>query len=167
MDELKKVFEARDTAFEKKTIEIFELIHTTLVCVTEFLNDVDPIFAAGSITWEDANLMDDMVIIVGMVDYMPGTTIEMDGNLITITEENIDYFQRVVHMSLPFELVEAGNENELMEFLQRIHEEQTASQLSTSLDESKKPELETDFDLSKLTDEQRQALMLYNMKGKS
>ena len=52
-------------------------------------------------------------------------------------------------------------------FLQRIHEEQTASQLSTSLDESKKPELETDFDLSKLTDEQRQALMLYNMKGKS
>ena len=165
MEELKKVFEARDSAFEKKTHEIFELIHTSLVCVTEFLNDVDPIFNAGEITWEDANLVDDLVVIVGMLDYTPGTTVEVDGNLISVTEENLDYFQRVVHMSLPFDLVASSNEEDITRFLYELHNKGNTSDFSEPLEDN--INVAADFDLTKLTKEQRQSLMLYNNKEKN
>ena len=165
MEELRKVFEARDKAFEKKTFEIFEIIHDTLVCVTNFLDDIDPICAAGTITWEDANLVDDLVVVIGMVEYTPGTTMEMDGNLITITKENLDYFQRVVHMSLPFDLVESANEEDIMKFLYNINKEKEASEFSEVVDGNPKASME--FDLTKLTDEQRQALQFFTSKGKN
>ena len=165
MEELKKVFEARDSAFEKKTHEIFELIHTSLVCVTEFLNDVDSIFNAGDITWEDANLVDDLVVIVGMLEYAPGTTVKVDGNLISVTEENLDYFQRVVHMSLPFDLVASSNADDITRFLYDLHNNSNKSDFSELVED--KPSSIADFDLTKLTEEQRQSLMFYNGKEKN
>jgi len=165
MGTLKELFEERDEAFKQQTFKIFELIHTTLVCVTEYLNSIDPVFAAGQVAWEDANLMDGMVLIVGIVDYTPGTQIEIEGETITITESNLDYFQRVVHMSLPFELVESSNEANIIEFLKMIHEKQKAESFSTPINDTPPPD--DDFDLSQLTEEQRQAYMLFNTKGKS
>lgn len=168
MEELKKVFEERDSAFEKKTLEIFNIIHISLVCVTEFLNDIDPIFAAGDVAWEDANLIDDLVIVIGMVHYTPGTTVEIDGNMVSITEENLDYFQRVVHMSLPYDLVLSSDEDAILEFLHNMHDEGKAEDISEPIESGAIPgeATSTDFDLTKLTDEQRQALMYYNIKEK-
>jgi len=169
MEELKKVFEERDSAFEKKTLEIFDIIHTSLVCVTEFLNDIDPIFNAGVVAWEDANLIDDLVVIIGMVHYTPGTAIEIDGNMISITEENLDYFQRVVHMSLPYDLVSSSDEDAITNFLHKIHQENKTNDFSEPLESggASNEATATDFDLTKLTDEQRRALMFYNIKEKN
>jgi len=164
MTDLKDIFYARDEAFAEKTMEIFEAIHTALVCITEFLNETDPNCAAGNISWEDANLMDDLVVIIGMVDYEHGTIIESDGNEITITNDNIQYFQRIVHMSLPYEMVLSSNEEDIMEFLHTMgtnYPIEFTKSVDIPSDDS------TEFDLSKLTEEQRRSLMFHHMKGKN
>jgi hypothetical protein len=164
MTELKDIFDARDEAFAKKTMEIFGIIHTALVCITEFLNETDPSVASGNVSWEDANLMDDLVVIIGMVNYEEGTVIENDGNKITITNDNIEYFQRIVHMSLPYEMVLSSNEEDIMEFLHTMgtnHPIEFTESVDTPPDDS------MEFDLSKLTEEQRRSLMFHHMKGKN
>jgi hypothetical protein len=167
MSKLKEIIDTRDSSFQEKTLEIFELIHTTLVCVTEFLNDADPICAAGNLTWEDANIMEDLVVIIGMVEYVAGTEMEVDGNMVKITDENVEYFQRVVHMSLPFDLVEAGNEKDIIEFLHTMHGELNAADFSEIVEETTTESAEVDFDLTKLTEEQRRSLMMHGPKEKN
>ncbi len=165
MEELEKIFEARDMAFEKQTHEIFDIIYTTLVCVTTFLGDIDPIFAAGNILWEDVNLVDGGIVIIGMVDYTEGTEIEVDKNTVMVTEDNIEYFRRIVHMSLPIDLVYKDDESVIMEFLYNMHSQDNVSTFSEPLEPgiNNNPE----FDLSKLTEQQRQSLMLHNNKEKN
>ena len=106
--------------------------------------------------------MEDLVVIIGMVDYTPGTVIENDGNTVTITDDNIEYFQRVVHMSLPYDMVRSSNEDEIAEFLRTMGTDHPI-EFTEPVDA---PPTATDFDLSKLTEEQRRSLMLHNMKGK-
>lgn len=165
MEELEKIFEARDIAFEEQTNEIFNMIHTTLMCVTTFLSDIDPIFAAGNIAWEDVNLVDGGIIIIGMVDYTEGTEMEVDGNTISITKDNIEYFRRIVHMSLPLDLVYEDNEDVIMEFLYHMHNQDNVATFSEPLEPAINQSNE--FDLSKLTDQQRQSLMFHNNKEKN
>lgn len=165
MEDLQKMLKARDSAFEEKTLEIFKLINTTLVCVTTFLSDIDPLCDAGTFTWEDANIVDDLLVVMGSVDYTPGTTFESDGNEITITEENLEYFRRVVHMNVPLELATTNDEDAIMEFLYTMHEEKSAEEFSETID--KFIPSATEFDLTQLTDEQLQSLKFYNMKARS
>jgi len=164
MEELEKIFEARDVAFEKQTYKIFDIIHTTLVCVTTFLRNIDPVFAAGTIMWEDVNLVDDGIVIIGMVDYTEGTEMEVDNNTIIVTKDNIEYFRRIVHMSLPIDLVYEDSEDVIMEFLYNMHSQDNISTFSEPLEVEINNN--TDFDLTKLTEQQRQSLMLHSNKEK-
>lgn len=165
MEKLEKIFEARDMAFEKQTHEIFDIIHTTLVCVTTFLSDIDPVFEAGTIMWEDVNLVDGGIVIIGMVDYTEGTEMEVDNNTVIVTKDNIEYFRRIIHMSLPLDLVYEDNEDVIMEFLYNMHSQDNVSTFSEPL----VPAVNNnpDFDLTKLTEQQRQSLMFHNNKEKN
>jgi len=163
MEDLQKMLKARNSAFEEKTLEIFKLINTTLVCVTTFLSDIDPLCGAGTFTWEDANIVDDLLVVMGSVDYAPGTTFESDGNEITITEENLEYFQRVVHMNIPLELATTNDEDAIMDFLYTMHEEKSMEEFSETIDNSNP--VATEFDLTQLSDKQLQSLKFYNMKA--
>jgi len=172
MENLKELFNKRDSVFEAATLEIFKKINTTLTCVTTFLNEIDPMVNAGKIVWEDSSLHedDDLITIVGMVEFTPGTSVEIDGETIEVTEETVEYLNRVIHMSLPYDLVEADNGQEITSFLQDIHaEEMERNMLESSDDEDNIPTQQTgpDFDLTKLTEEQRQALDLYNAREKN
>jgi len=157
---LEKIFEARDIAFEKQTHEIFDIINTTLVCINTFLNDIDPIFAAGHILWEDVNLVDGGIVIIGMVDYTIGTEMEIDNNTVVITEDNLEYFRRIVHMTLPLDLVYEDDEEVILEFLYSMHAQDNVGAFSEPLEPGGNNN--PDFDLTKLTDKQRQSLMLHN-----
>jgi len=164
MEEIKKIFKKRDTAFEKQTLEIFKLINTALVSVTRFLNDIDPTCEAGDLSWEDTNLVDDLIIIIGTVRFTPGTTVEIDGELISITEDNLEYFNRIIHMSLPYDLVVEGDEDIITEFLYDIHNEEIAKEALALHEESQGEDLK--FDLTQLTDEQKLALELFHAREK-
>lgn len=165
MENLKNMFTIRDDEFEKRTLEIFAVIHTSLVCVTEFLDEIDPFFSAGNVTWEDTNLVDDLIVIIGIVEYDPDTTIELEGEVIQVTEDNLEYFQRVVHMSLPFNLVVNGDEEEIMDFLYELHGQENEEDTLPLIDEV--PQSNTDFNLTELTDKQQQSLLLYNNNNKT
>jgi len=164
MKNLEEIFDIRDTAYAKQTNKIFDAIITTLSCVNIFLNDIDPIFDAGNIIWEEVNLIDGGIIIIGMIDYKEGTKITVDGNIIEITKNNIEYFRRVVHMTLPLDLVYTNDEDIIMEFLYNSHNESNINSFSEPL------ELENnniEFDLTKLTEKQRVALVLYDTAYKN
>lgn len=164
MEEIKKIFKKRDSAFEKQTLEIFKQINTALVSVTRFLNDIDPTCEAGNLSWEDTNLVDDLIVIIGTVQFTPNTTVEIDGELVSITEDNMDYFNRVIHMSLPYDLVVEGDEDIITEFLYDIHNEEIAKEALAAHEESQGTDL--DFDLSKLSDDQMHALELFHAREK-
>lgn len=176
MEDLKELFTARDTAFEEKTRKIFELMNTSLVCVTKFLNSTDPMFEAGKISWEDANLVDDLVVIIGMVHYEPGTIVDVGGSVVSITEENIEYFQRVVHMSLPIKLVTSSNEDDIMQFLHNLLAtnqgddfkdviNNAPSGVNDHPDSIVSNQNSLDFDLTQLSEEQAQAFKFNNNKN--
>jgi len=165
MTDLKTLFDKRDEQFSKETIKIFEKINTTLGCVTAYLSDVNEAVAQGIISWEDTTIMDDTIIIIGMVDYEIGSTIALAGMDFTISEENIDEFQSVIHMQVPFKLADEGDEDKLMDYLYEFGEGKNMDEFQSLISPTKIPVLEHEFDLSELSEEQRQSLKLSNPKG--
>lgn len=165
MENLKAIFNERDDVFSKRTHKIFSLINTTLVCVTEFLNTNDPMFQAGSITWEEVELEEDLVSIMGFIEYEPGTTVEVDNNIISVTSENIDYFQRIIHMSLPYELVVESDGGEILKFLQKLKDDGKGDDFGKII--AGAPDGSIDFDFTKLTKAQQAALIHDNIKTKN
>ena len=98
-----------------------------------------------------------MVIIIGMVDYQIGSTVTLANTDFRITNENIDNFQRVVHMSVPFDLAEEGNSDKIMQYLYDISSDKDIDDFSNVITPT--PAMrEDDFDLSELYEEQLQAL---------
>jgi hypothetical protein len=164
MADLKALFKARDDQFSKETFKIFKLIEVTLGCVTAYLSDIDEAVGQGIISWEDTSIVDDMVVVIGMVDYEPNETISLYGQEYKITEENLDEFQRVVHMSVPLDLVEEGSEQNIMDYLYNIGDDKDIDEFSDVITPAA-AKLEEEFDLSELTEEQIQSLKLHNPKG--
>ena len=165
MADLKALFKARDEKFTQETLEIFKLIHTTLGCVTAYLSDIDEAVQQGIITWEDTSIVDDSVVVIGMVEYEPGETITLFGKDFKITEENIEEFQRIVHMSVPIDLVEEANEEKIMNYLYDIGEDKDINEFSNVISPPAAAKLDEEFDLSELTEEQIASLKMHNIKG--
>ena len=165
MADLKALFRARDEKFLEETLKIFNLIKTTLGCVTAYLSDVDEAVQQGIVTWEDTSIVDDSVVVIGMVDYEPGETITLYGTEFKITEENIDEYQRVVHMSVPVDLVEEGNEQNIMNYLYNLGSGKSIEEFSNVIAPPAATKLEDEFDLSELSEEQIASLKMHNIKG--
>jgi len=171
MSDLKQLFKERDELFEKKTLEVFSKIEGAIEAVTIFLTDIDDLIAQGKISWEDANMIDDLVILIGMVTYEPGDTVNISEDLdIIINEENLDSFQRIVHMSVPLDLVEKNDKDTILSFLYEMNIERTSEEFSSVLDETTKIPInkEEEFDLTDLDEHQIQSLKYFSdNKGKN
>jgi hypothetical protein len=163
MEDLKLLFKKRDEHHSKETLKIFKQINTTLGCVSSYLYETDPSISQGIMSWEDLSLVDDLVILVGMVTYEVGTEINLGGLIITVDEENLEDLQSFIHMSVPLALVEEDDEDKLMDYLFSQDNEGAGEVSSLGNIEPAKQDLE--FDLSELTEEQRQALKLTTPKG--
>jgi len=161
MEHLKALFKVRDEHFTTHSTKILNEIRTTLECVTNFLADVDDSISQGAITWEEATLMDDLMIVLGSVNYKPGTTPYVNGVQVPITEENCAEIQQLVHMSLPLELVISNDREEIMKYLySEIEGFENMEDMVEAVTQS-----DVEFDLSDLTEEQRQALKFSTVKG--
>jgi len=163
MKDLKALFFERDKFFSDKTLEIFKEIDTTLSAVTAFLSDIDDMVSQGTITWEDASYLEDLVVIIGVVQFDVGKIITVGQAEIEITLENTEQFNRVVHMSVPVELVLENDPEEILEFLYRMG---TDSEQETIEMKAMGEYNDMEFDLSELSDEQRKQLEMYDKKGK-
>lgn len=124
MSDLTDLLHARDEAYEKQTSAFFKQIHTIIAATETFINSNDPLIAAGSISWEDVNIVEDNLIhLIGIVEYVPGITLHIDGQHLLLTQDNIEYFTRVIHFTLPLTLVEAANPQQILEYLEKIKAE--------------------------------------------
>ncbi len=154
MNNLKNLYSKRDEVFADRTYEIFEKIDTTLSCVTVFLTDIDDLVAQGVIAWEDTSLVDDFVIVIGTVQYNLDDVLTIGDKKIKLTLDNLTQFERVVHMSIPYNLVLENDKDNIIEYLYSI-----GADLDNDFSTMQIPVVNTDFDLTELSDEQRQSLM--------
>jgi hypothetical protein len=164
MEDLKALFEVRDEQYSKETTKIFKLINNTVTCVTAYLCDMDERVAQGIVKWEDVSIIEDMLVVIGSVNYEVGTTITLDGKEYQIREDNIDEFQSVAHMSIPLDMAIDDDEDEIMAYLYDIGMDSNIEDF-TSVLTPHHDSIESEFDLSELSEEQIQALKLSTAKG--
>jgi len=165
MQDLKSLVAARDKSNAEFTLKIFKQIGAALGCVTAYLTDIDNYVAQGIITWEDVSIMEGMLIVMGTVNYNVGDTIELGDEEIIMTEENVDEFQQIVHMTLPFELAEEGDEDKILEYLYKTADTNSLDDFSEIV-MPPPAVLDEEFDLSELSDEQIQSLKLQTIKSR-
>ncbi len=163
MKELSTIIEARDKKFKEGTIEIFLAIDLSIECVEAFLSGVEPMFAAGSFSWNDVFHEDGLITILGVVSFEDGMTIETDEGTINITKDNLEYFQRVVRMALPYDLVANGERDAIMVFLEKLHKSGKGQDFEEINQNAPHVQTAADFDLSELTNDQQAALKMYNI----
>lgn len=162
MKELSEIIKERDDKFTEATIEIFLSIDLCIEVVEEFLCSIDSMFAAGHFTWNDVYLEDDLITLLGMVEFDIGITIETDEGTVNITDDNVEYFQRVVRMALPYKLVTTGTRDEITVFMEKLHLSGKGQGFNEQVI-NPAPTEKSEFDLSKLSTEQQAALKLYNI----
>lgn len=162
MKRLSDIINERDIKFKDLTMEIFQIMDLSIECVEEFLGGNDPMFDIGYFSWNDVFLEEGLVTILGIVSFDDGTVVETDEGTVNITSDNIEYFERVVRMVLPYELVASGNKEEIMDFLQQLQTSGKGDDFNDIIKNA--PEPQVDFDLSDLSEEQRESLLLYTNK---
>jgi len=152
METLKKLYNVRDEIFADKTYEIFKHIDNTLACVTLYLTDIDDMVAQGIIAWEDTTLVEDLVVVIGTVQYNVGEFLTIDNKEIEITKDNKEKYEQVVHMSIPYDLVIEDDKDNIIEFLYTVGSESELTHIGIPI------ETNNDFDLTELSEEQLTAL---------
>lgn len=164
MEDLKPIYKKRDKRYTKENRKLLELIDTTLKCVTAYLTKINPAILQGIISWEDTSLMDDMVIVMGMLSYEVGKTIDIGGTKIVVTEDNVNELQHMVHMAVPIDLVEEANSEKITEYLQNLDADYDV-EADTTIIELPASAPEQEFDLSELSEEQLENLRLSPIKS--
>ena len=107
-------------------------------------------------------------MLLGFVNYESGQEFLMGGELVEITEDNKDYFQRVLRIGIPLTVALVNTKESVIQFLLNLN----SAVMEEPVDESPpikiKPDTneEMEFDLDELTDEQKLALDMFDKAGK-
>lgn len=163
MEDLKPLYKKRDKRYTKENRKLLELIDTTLKCVTAYFVKINPAIFQGIISWEDTSVMDDMVIVMGMLSYELGKTIDIGNTKIVVTEDNVNELQHMVHMAVPIDLVEEADSEKITKYLQSLDGDYDI-EADSAIIELPTPVHENEFDLSELSEEQLENLKLSSLK---
>lgn len=165
-EQIIKMFKQRDEFFSRATKRILNSLPTSLFeGIYQFLN----LEEGSKVVWEDVGLVeakdkDPLVVLIGAVTYTPGSVAHLqNGQDVKITEELAGYFQRVMRIGVPVGLVSTGTTTDIVNFLQktvRIEDDDSIDDLPTTPTEHKVIPInqQKEFDLTVLTDEQREKL---------
>lgn len=169
LQELVSLFEHRDRVTTQESAKIFGRMTHVLDGIDEFLTKTDSAYASGEMSWEDVQLIEDtgMVIVFGILHFMPGSMVDIAGNEIPVTESNAPSFQRMVRIGLPLALISLNSREEITKFLGTVEtrEETIDSNNVRNLSEVAQTEAQ-DFDWDALTEEQTKALITNNVSQK-
>lgn len=165
MSELKELFTQRDEAFKTSTDEILATLATAIEGITKFLDGRNEV-RGGNLSFEDVMLFSGMeeneegyVMLVGVISYAPGQTFTLpSGEVVAVTDFTADYFRRMLRIGIPYKLAVEGSMEDIVKFMEEtaVQEQEMVDAVDASLDEDR-----SEFDLSELTDEQKEALMLH------
>lgn len=172
--ELESLFEYRDKVVQDASQEIFHKIKHILSGIGVFLSRTDSAYDSGVMQWEDVQYMEDndIIVVFGILGFMPGSKIDLGGKVVDITESNANTFQRMVRIGVPIALASEGTQEEVIEFLGGIeqkHElldENNVRNLASELPLRPQQKKLRDFDWGELTDDQKNALVINNVSQK-
>ena len=169
MDLLQLLYK-RDEQFKEYTQSIYNEIPIVIESIGIYLSSF-PVnnFHEGIVKWEDISLYEDNLMIFGMLTYNVGAVVDIDGEEMTITEDNAIYFQRAIRMGIPVELAIKGTTESIVHYLNMLHAKEQMHQrdlISTPMAGPEVSEkLGDEFDLDGLSDEQKQAYRMSETKG--
>lgn len=155
-----ELFADRQATFDKNTQKILDSIAPALEAVHEFMDAETVEKAGGSLKWEDISLGDGdsegpFLILIGVISFPPGTEMDtVNGGSVVVTEDTAPYFRRLVRAGIPVEITTKTKE-EVVAYLKKVEEDELKQSEADFLEAA--TQQETDFDLSKLTEEQRKA----------
>jgi len=173
MKDVQALLEQRDELFRDQTVTALGLAEDTLIGIREYLISIDSSYEPGQFVWEDISLFEnELLMLIGYVSYEPGTSFQLDGEIIEITEDNKDYFDRILRIGIPLSIVKQNSKAVVIGFLTNLNNaiedesldaREEIEQVEDSL--AKQPS-KYDFDLDELTDEQRTSLAFVRKSGK-
>lgn len=166
----------RDKSFKKATNDIFAKIPQALETFQELILEQEPLKNGSVIQWTEISLIssgleEPLLIIVGLVTFPIGSKVSLvTGESIVITADTAQYFPpRLIRIGLPLKIIESSKE-EIKDFILKSDEVQSEENELQEIKNieplktiaSKKDSVTTsdDFDLTQLTEEQRQNLIV-------
>lgn len=172
--ELESLFEYRDKIVREASEQIFSKISHVLGGIDLFLSRTDQAYASGSMSWEDVQYMEDndIIVVFGILSFVPGSKFDLNGKIIEITEANADAFQRMVRIGVPIGLASTGTEEDVIKFLggvEQRHEaldENNVRNLASEMPALPRKKKQDDFNWGELTDEQKRFLVVGNASRK-
>lgn len=154
--DITEMFQQRDIMFSRETKNLLSAIDPTIIGITQYLDTEPGLMGDSTLEWEGVNLVDDMVTVVGVIHYTPGTQLMVDGGLLDITDNNCEYFQQIVRVGIPIDVVATQSADTIYAYLvnlptQTSDVENTDTTTSTPM---------AGFDVSILTPDQQVAIVL-------
>jgi len=166
MSTIRELFNQREFAYLTLSQDILDEIGPTVLdAVIEMLNLDDE-----DVSWEDIQLIDDVITLVAFVLYRPGdiATIETKEKVL-ITEETVDIYKRVIRIGIPLDVAETGTKENIITFLRNIQATKDANKTTDPDTKASEPKMNLTydgFDMSELSDEQLRQLQSVTSKDK-
>jgi hypothetical protein len=159
IDSMVKLFQTRITEYTNITNVLIEEFEVIRIGALEYLkrNNMMKI-ATGNLIWREVEYTpnDGMVVLSGEIKYDIGTTLQSDtGENMVVTEDTQQYFYHPLYIKIPITLVGEPKENIIAFF------ETLAAQKQKELENQQVNQYNEEFDISTLTDEQKQSLNLH------
>lgn len=158
---IRQLFEAREKATIRGTDKIFAAMVPAMEVINDLMGLEDIKKVGGNLVWDDLSLIigdaveEPLVIMVGVVSFPPGCEIETtNGDKIKVTVDTEPYFRRLVRAGLPASVAIQSKE-EVAAYFKKMEQEMEKQADVSEMD--RVLTTETEFDLTKLTDEQRAA----------
>ena len=154
---LSDLFAKREQVIEKTTTAIFKSMAGALEAIHDVMNHNDLEKEGGVLVWETAELADDeqnpLIILIGVIIYPPGVEVTLPtGDKIVVTKDTAPYFRRLVRAGIPLDIADQPKVV-VVDYLVKMKEDDIKQAEITAMDQSINNE--TEFDLSKLSEEQR------------
>ena len=115
MSDLKDLFERRLNHYSHITNLILDSIPNVTEGVLQALSEDE----SSTLEWEDAQFEPEekLLTLIGAIRLDLGERVQLeDGRELHITEDNVEVFKRIIRVGLPFDLVENGSVDDIVDF---------------------------------------------------
>lgn len=178
--EIIKLFNERRNAYSRHSQRIVDALSDNVIAgVLDFIDLPDQ--DLDHLTWQEVTLVGTYIQLTGVVTYEIGEEITTpDGEKIVIDKNSFEDNSKFINVVVPVNLAEKGSKEEITKFLHELQAEQELDYLDTTRMDSEDTEerlpddvsefieellgkqlkQNSEFDLSKLTEDQQNALHL-------
>ncbi len=154
---LKTIFKHRQRQFEKNTDAVFVALEAATTGIIQYLNLKEEI-QQGQLMWTNVvwQEKEGLVTVIGLIQYPPGSQFQTaDGEMISVNEDMVEYFSRILKFTLPYDLLDTGTTEDVLAFLHSLDKDEEAP-----TDNPVKKFEDAEFEFDDLTDEQKAAILV-------